>query len=89
MNVWSGDGKRPEMGRNTWVLLGVLVLAIFWALSESKKPGPVTPRVVSPSSVSAAAIIPSATSVKITPEGWGKDPFDPNRAPVGSRNAGR
>jgi len=89
MNLWSREGKRPEMGRRTWVLLGVLVLAVLWALSENKRPGPATPRGMSRSAIPSPVIALPATGAKVTPEGWGKDPFDPNRASVGSRDSGR
>jgi hypothetical protein len=88
MNLWSGEGKRPDVGRRTWVLLGVLVLAIVWALSENRKPGPATTRPMSLSATPATAVVLPATGAKISPEGWGRDPFDPNRA-VGSRETGR
>jgi len=89
MSLWSSEGKRPEMGRRTWILLGVLVLAILWALSENKKPGP-SPRhaALLSASPAAATVLPTA-GAKITPDGWGRDPFDPNRAPIGSRKPGR
>ena len=90
MNLWSGEGKRAEMGPRTWVLLGVLVLASFWALSQSKKPGHASQGTTSLSTPPAMAIIlPADGTTKVTPEGWGKDPFDPNRAFNRSRNAGR
>ena len=89
MNRWSGGGKQPEVGRTTWILLGVLVLAIVWATSQTRKPRPSLPHAAAPMAVGATADLVPVAGEKTTPEGWGRDPFDPNRVPVGSRNTGR
>ena len=64
---------RKSVNPRTYVLLGVLALALAWAVSEKGRP-----RHHAPSLGAAAAMAPtSAPLAEPTPAGWGRDPFDP------------
>jgi len=55
------------------VLVGVLALALAWAVSEKGRP-----RHHAPTFGAAAALATtSAPLAEPTPAGWGRDPFDP------------
>jgi len=64
---------RKSANPRTYVLLGVLALALAWAVSEKGRP-----RHHAPTFGAAAALATtSAPLAEPTPAGWGRDPFDP------------
>jgi hypothetical protein len=64
---------RKSVNPRTYVLLGVLALALAWAVSEKGRP-----RHHAPTFGAAAALATtSAPLAEPTPAGWGRDPFDP------------
>jgi len=64
---------RKSVNPRTYVLLGVLALALAWAVSEKGRP-----RHHAPTFGGAAALATtSAPLAEPTPAGWGRDPFDP------------
>jgi hypothetical protein len=70
---WIAAGARKSGNPRTFVLLGVLALALAWAVSEKGRP-----RQQAPGMAATAAITPtSAPLAEPTPAGWGRDPFDP------------
>jgi len=64
---------RKSVNPRTYVLVGVLALALAWAVSEKGRP-----RHHAPTFGAAAALATtSAPLAEPTPAGWGRDPFDP------------
>ncbi|HZV90441.1 MAG TPA: hypothetical protein VFF34_00390 [Candidatus Nitrosocosmicus sp.] len=70
---WIAGEVRKSVNPRTYVLLGVLALALAWAVSEKGRP-----RHHAPTFGAAAALATtSAPLAEPTPAGWGRDPFDP------------
>lgn len=71
--MWNAVDVKKSVNPRTYALLGVLVLALAWAVSEKARP-----RHRAPAMAAAAAMTPtSAPIAEPTPAGWGRDPFDP------------
>jgi len=85
---WLSEGKVG--GGRTYLLMGVLVLTALWALSTTRKPGPARTSGSAPLVMRVATTVAEPVSDKsTTPEGWGRDPFDPSRRPFEASNARR
>jgi hypothetical protein len=70
---WIAGEVRKSVNPRTYVLVGVLALALAWAVSEKGRP-----RHHAPTFGAAAALATtSAPLAEPTPAGWGRDPFDP------------
>ena len=70
---WIAGEVRKSVNPRTYVLLGVLALALAWAVSEKGRP-----RHHAPTFGAATALATtSAPLAEPTPAGWGRDPFDP------------
>ena len=77
--------EKRSVNPRTYALLGVLVLALAWAVSEKGRP-----RHHTPSMAAAAAMTPtSAPLAEPTPAGWGRDPFDPRAVSQDMNRNGR
>ena len=68
-----------------YALLGVLVLALAWAVSEKGRPRHHTPSMA----VAAVRTPMSAPLAEPTPAGWGRDPFDPRAVSQDMNRNGR
>jgi hypothetical protein len=76
---------RKSVNPRTYVLLGVLALALAWAVSEKGRP-----RHHAPTFGAAAALATtSAPLAEPTPAGWGRDPFDPRNVSQDVNGNGR
>lgn len=85
---WLSEGKAG--GGRAYVLLGVLVLTALWALSTTRKQGSAPAGGSAPPVTPVVTLIAEPVSDKsTTPEGWGRDPFDPSRRPFEASNARR
>jgi hypothetical protein len=81
---------RAGSGRRAGLLLGLLLLTALWALSTTRKQSLPAGHEAAPRLASAAGPAPEAVAGKSdTPQGWGRDPFDPSRRPFEASHAGR
>ena len=81
---WKAEQARASANPRTYVLGALLVLALAWAVGEKTAPK----RRPSAASSAAAILDTSAPMTEPTPDGWGRDPFDP-RAVSADRANGR
>ncbi len=81
---WMAEQARTSANPRTYVLGALLVLALAWAVGEKTAPK----RRPSVAPVAEAILDTSAPMAEPTPDGWGRDPFDP-RAVSADRANGR
>ena len=74
---WMAEQAGGSANPRTYVLGVLLFLALAWAVGE--KVGPKR-RPAAGSRPAAAAILDTAPMTEPTPDGWGRDPFDPGAA---------
>ena len=82
---WIAVEARKWANPRTYALVGVLVLALAWAVTEKSRPRHHA------SAVSAATAMTSSSAplAEPTPAGWGRDPFDPRTVSVDQNGNGR
>ena len=83
---WLEAQSRKAANPRTYALLGVLALALVWAVTEKSAP---RRRAPAPAAAAALAVPLSVSSVEPTPAGWGRDPFDPRAVPADLNPKGR